>query len=102
MHYSGTEVAKLVSQQKNLFHSIRPKMMFGSVSEHFANVPELTRCETYVPSLNALLQGTEVAEMVSPQKHPFHSITPKMMVGSVSKHFANIRDVKYAKLVFWS
>jgi hypothetical protein len=40
-------------------------------------------------SLNALFRGTKVA------KHPF-----KMMFGSVSEHFANIRYVKDAKLVF--
>jgi hypothetical protein len=72
-------------------------MMVGSVSEHFANLPQQKRCETYVSSLNALLQGTEVSEMVWPQNHPFHSIIPKMMVGSVLKHFANIRDVKICK-----
>jgi hypothetical protein len=41
-----------------------------------------------------LFQGTEVA------KHPFYSIRPQMMFGSVSEHFANIRHVKDAKLVF--
>jgi hypothetical protein len=45
-------------------------------------------------SLNALFRGTEVV------KHPFYSIGPKMMFGSVSEHFANIRHVKDAKLVF--
>jgi hypothetical protein len=32
--------------------------------------------------LNALLRGTEVARMVSPQMHPFYSIGLKMMFGS--------------------
>jgi hypothetical protein len=32
---SGNEVAKIVSQQIHRFYSIAPKMMFGSVLEHF-------------------------------------------------------------------
>jgi hypothetical protein len=47
-------------------------------------------------SLNALFQATKVV------KHPFLSIGPKMMFGSVSEHFANIRHVKDAKLVIES
>jgi hypothetical protein len=35
--------------------------------------------------LNALFQGTEVV------KHPFYSIGPKMIFGSVSVYFANLR-----------
>jgi hypothetical protein len=33
-------------------------------------------------------------------KHPFWSIAPKVMFGSVSRHFTNLRHVKEAKLVF--
>jgi hypothetical protein len=40
--------------------------------------------------------GTEVV------KHPFYSIGPKMMFGSVSEHFANVQHFKDAKLVFRS
>jgi hypothetical protein len=47
------------------------------------------------PSLNAQFSDTKVVN------HPFHSIGPKMMFGSVSEHFDNIRQVKDAKLVFW-
>jgi hypothetical protein len=68
--------------------------MFGSVSEHFANLRHIKRCKTYVSGLNALFRGTEVV------KHPFYSLGPKMMFGSVSEHFANLRHVKDAKLVF--
>jgi NifU-like protein involved in Fe-S cluster formation len=32
-------------------------------------------------------------------KHPFYSIGPKMMSGSVLEHFANLQHVKDAKLV---
>jgi hypothetical protein len=86
--FQGTEVAK------HKFYSIRPKMMFGSVSEHFANLRHVKRCKTCVSGLYALFPGTEVV------KHSFYFIRPKMMFGSVSEHFANIRHVKDAKLVF--
>ena len=76
--FRGTEVAKMVSQRKQPFYSIRPKMMFESLSEHFANHRHIKRCKTYVSSPNALFQGTKVV------KHPFYSIGPKMMFGSVS------------------
>jgi hypothetical protein len=41
---------------------------------------------------NALLQCTKVA------KHPIYSIRTKMMIGSVSEHFANPRHVKRCKI----
>jgi hypothetical protein len=124
---SGTKVVK------HPFYSIRPKLMFGSVSEHFANLrhkknaklaseTECTilgyqsceasirlhwtrndvwqyfrafrqhstgkRCKTCVSGLNTLFRGTKVV------KHPFYSIGHKMMFGSVSDHFTNVRQVK--------
>jgi hypothetical protein len=69
-------------------------MMFGSVSEHFADLRHVKRCKSCVSGMNVLSQGTKVV------KHPFYSIGPKMMFGSVSEHFANLRKVKDAKLVF--
>jgi hypothetical protein len=45
-------------------------------------------------SLNALFWGIEIA------KHPFYSIGFEKMFASVSEHFANLRHVKDAKLVF--
>jgi hypothetical protein len=81
----GTEIAK------HPFYSIRPKMMFGSVSEHFANLRHVKRCKTCVSGMNALFQGTEAA------KHLFYSIRPKMMFGSLSEHFANLRHLKWCK-----
>jgi hypothetical protein len=69
-------------------------MMFGSGSEHFANLRHVKRCKTYVSGLNALFRGTEVV------KYSFYFIGTKMMFGSVSEHFANLRHVKDAKLVF--
>jgi hypothetical protein len=40
---------------------------------------------------NALFRGTKVAN------HPFYSIGTKMMFGSVSEHFTNLRHVKICK-----
>jgi hypothetical protein len=70
--FQGTKLAK------EPFYSIGNKMMFGRVSEHFANP-------------NALFWGPKVA------KHPFYSIGSKMMFGSVSKHLANLWHVKRCK-----
>ena len=95
----GTEVAKMVSQQKHPFDTIRPKMMYGSFLKHFRNLWHVKRCKTCVSGLNALFRGTEVAKIVSHLMHPFYSIGPKMMFGSVLEHFGNIRHVKDAKLV---
>jgi hypothetical protein len=57
-------------------------MMFGSVSEHLANLQHEKRCKNCVMGLNALFQGTEVV------KHPFYSIGTNTMFGSVSEYFA--------------
>jgi hypothetical protein len=82
----GNEVVNLS------FYSIGPKMMSGSVSEHFTNLRQVKRCKTCVSGLNAMFRGTKVV------KHPFYSIEPKLMFGSVSEHFANLRHEKDAKL----
>ena len=95
--FLGTEVAKIISQQKHPFYSIGAKMMFGSVSEQFANLRHVTRCKFCVEDLKALFRGTEVAKMVSQQKRPFYSITAKMMFRSVSEQFANVLHVKCCK-----
>jgi hypothetical protein len=72
------------------FHCIGQKMMFGSVSEHFANLQHIKRCELCVLGLNALFWCNEV------MKHPFYSIGTKMMFESVSESFANIWHIKVA------
>jgi hypothetical protein len=72
---------------KHPFYSIWPKMMFGSVSGHFANLRQVKRCNTCVSGLNTLFRSTKVL------KHPFYSIGPKMMFGSVSEYFANLQQV---------
>jgi hypothetical protein len=86
----GTDVVK------HPFYSIGPKMMFGSVSEHFANLRHVKRSKTCVSGLNTLFRGTELL------KHTFYSIRSKMMFGCVLEHFANLRHVKVAKLLFES
>jgi hypothetical protein len=88
--------------KKRPFYSIRPKMMFGSVLEHFNNLLHVKRCKTCVLSMNALFRGTNVA------KHPFYSIGPKMIYRNVTEHFANLLHVNRCKTyvsglnaVFW-
>jgi acid stress-induced BolA-like protein IbaG/YrbA len=76
---------------KHPFYSVGPKMMFGTISEYFANLHHVKRWKTCVTDLNALFQCTEVV------KHPFYSIGPTMIFGSVSEHFANLRHVKRCK-----
>jgi hypothetical protein len=80
--FEGTNVAK------HPFYSIRPKILFVSISEHFANLRLVKICKTSVSGLIALFRCTEVA------KHPFYYIRLKMMFDSVSDHFANHRHVK--------
>jgi acid stress-induced BolA-like protein IbaG/YrbA len=79
--FRGTKVAK------HPFYSIGPKMMYGSVAEHFYNLFHVKRWKLVCSGLNALFRGTNVA------KDPFYSIRPKMMFRSVSEHF----DVKRCK-----
>jgi hypothetical protein len=66
-------------------------MMFGSVSEHFANIRYVKRCKTCFSGLNALFCGTKVV------KHPFYSIGSKMIFESILEYSANIRHVKRCK-----
>jgi hypothetical protein len=80
--FRGTKVAK------HPFYSIGTRTMFGSVSEHFANLRHVKRCKTCVSGLNALFWGTKLA------KDPFYSIGAKMMFVSVLEHFANLQHVK--------
>jgi hypothetical protein len=63
-------------------------MMFGSLSELFANLQHIKRCKTCVLGLNALFQDINVA------KPPFYNIEPKMMFRSVAEHFAILRHIK--------
>jgi hypothetical protein len=69
-------------------------MMFSSVSDDSTNLQHVKRCKTCVLGLNALFRGTKVV------KHPLLSIGPKVMFGSVTEHFTNLRHEQNAKLVF--
>jgi hypothetical protein len=80
--FRGTEVVK------HPFYSNGPKMMFGSVLNHFANLRHVKRWKTCVSARNALFQDTKIA------KHPFDYIGPKVMFESVSEHFTNLWHVK--------
>jgi hypothetical protein len=64
--FRGTNVAK------HAFNSIATKIMFGSVSEHFANLCYAKICKMCVSGLNELFRGTKVV------KNPFYYIGPKM------------------------
>jgi hypothetical protein len=44
--------------------------------------------------------GSECNPSTNVVKHPFYTIGPRMMFGSVSEYFANLQHVKDAKLVF--
>jgi hypothetical protein len=68
------------------------KWCLGVFWEHF----DVKRYKTCVSGLYALFRGTTVA------KHPFYSIEPKMIYGSDTEHFANLRHVIRWKLVFRS
>jgi hypothetical protein len=84
--FRGTEVVK------HPFYSVRPIIMFGSVSEHFTNLLQVKRCKTCVSGLNALFRGIEVVKL------PFYFIGPKLMFVSVLEHFANLQQVKDVNL----
>ena len=95
--FRGTKLTKMVSQRNHPFNSIRPKMMFRSVSEHFADLRHVKRSKTCVSGLHALFRGTEHAKMVSQRNHPFNSIRPKIMFRRVSQHFTDLRHIIRSK-----
>ena len=78
-------------------YSIRPKMKFGCVSEHFANLRHEKLWKTCVSGLNPLFRGTEVAKMVSQRNQPLYPIRSQTMFEGVSEHFANLRHKKVCK-----
>ena len=81
-------------------YSIRPKMMFGSVTEHFATVLHENRCKIFVSGHNAQFQGTKLPKKGPLRTHPIYSNRPKTMFGCVSKHFATLLHENHVKLVF--
>ena len=93
----GNELSKKVSRRTHPINTIRPKTMFGSVSMHFVNFRHEKLCKTCVSGQNALFRGAEIPKKVSLRRHPIYSTRPKMMFGSVSRHFANHPHEKYCK-----
>ena len=91
--FRGTELAKMVSQQNQLFYPIRPRTMFESVSMHFANFQHFKQGKTCVSGQNALFQGTELVKLVSQRNQPFFQIRHQMIFDSVSEHFVNLQHV---------
>ena len=88
---------KKVSLRTHLIYFIRPKMMLESVSEHFVNLRHEKLCRTSVSGQNALFRGTELSKKVSQRRLPIYSNRPKMMFGSISEHFADLRHEKRCK-----
>ena len=60
--FQGIELSKKVSLRTHPIYFIRPKMMFASVLEHFADLRHEKWCKTYVSGLNPLFRGTELSE----------------------------------------
>jgi hypothetical protein len=67
--FGSTKVAKMLSQQKRRFYSIRHKMMFGSVLEHFNNRLHVKRCKTFVSGLYALFRALKLRSVHSTPLH---------------------------------
>ena len=86
----GNPTSKNFSLQTHPIYSIRPKMMFGSVSEHFATLLYENRCKTCVSWQKAQFQGTKLPKKGLLQTHPIYSNIPQTMFGSVSEHFATL------------
>jgi hypothetical protein len=84
----------MISKQIHPFNSIKPKIMFEIVLEHFVNLPHVKRCKTCVSVLNAVLLGTEVVKMVLDQMHPFYYIAQKKMVWVVFEQYKNLHNIK--------
>ena len=87
----------MVSQRNQPFYLIGPQMMFQCVSEHFVNIWNIKWCKTWVSGLNALFRVTKLVKMVSQRNQPFYLIGPQKMFRCVSKHFANLWNIKWSK-----
>jgi hypothetical protein len=63
----------------------------------FGAISKLSTCKRYktcVLGPNALFRCVEVVEIVSHKKHPLFCIGPKIMIGCVLEHLANLQHVK--------
>jgi hypothetical protein len=95
--FRDTEIVKMISQEIHPFYSVRLKIMFGTVLEHFVILPHVKSCKTCVLDLNTVFRGTEVVSIVSHQMHQFYSMGQKMMVWIVFMHFKDLCNVKRYK-----
>jgi hypothetical protein len=68
--------------------------MVWIVFEHFKNIRNVKRYNTFVSGVNGRFRGTDVAKIVSDQMHAIYSLGPKIMFWSVLEHFGNLRNVK--------
>jgi hypothetical protein len=83
MHYFGVP-----NLQRNHSTPLEPKWCLGVFQSISSTCKKMQNLCSHP---NALFRGTKVAN------HPFYSIGTKMMFGSVSKHFSNLRNVKICK-----
>ena len=88
--FRGTELAKKVSLRTHPIYSIRPKTMFGSISEHVATLLHVIQCQTFVSRQNAQFWGTERPKKVCLRMQPIYSIKSKQclhVIRSIPQHF---------------
>ena len=90
VQFRGTELAGKVSLRTHPIYSIRPTMMFRSVSEHYTTLLQENQCKTCVSVQNVQFRGTELAGKFSLRTHPIYSIRLKTMFGSISEHVATL------------
>src|SRR5579883_979630 len=91
----GTELLSNVFARTQPIASIRPKMMFVGVLEHFATRMHAKRLETSAfRYFNAPFWGTELLSNVFARTQPIASIRPKMMFVGVLEHFATRMHAK--------
>ena len=87
----GYRTSEIFFPRTHPIQPVRPKMIFGSASEHLATLQHECSCRICVRWRNALLQCTELLNEVLPRTHPIYHVRAKMMFVSVSEHFATLR-----------
>jgi hypothetical protein len=70
LHLNQNALFRGIEVAKHPFYSIKPKMMFGSVSEYFANLQHVKRCKTCVSGLNALFRVPKLQSIYSTPLDP--------------------------------
>ena len=95
-HFCNFGTLKKVSLRRHPIYSIRPKMMFGSVSEHFA-ILQHEKWWKLCFGHECTISQYRTSKKGLLRTHPIYSIRPKTMFGSVSEHFANLRNEKWCK-----